>query len=246
MEQSFGLSQQIPHEKVNASHKEKVHVATEYEKLLKGYSVFRKKIFDARLELQEHHDMVNIFFTDPENAANVHEAEERIKEIDFWFAHEMPSEELEQIRRFEEAGYLPWTNMNGEIRFMKNSPEDMNGLLEPEMKSLHLSWRNAGLEMRAEIQCIDERIKQLQVELETQKQEFRVDGPGGIVAKEDLYSASIEQMIESLATQKERLIFLKEGLQEYMLELIPIAKKFGYAPIGPDPFARLAKEENVQ
>lgn len=241
MEHSFGLEQQISSEKVNG-HKEKVHVDTEYEKLLKGYAEFRKKLFDARMELQEHRDMVNIFFTDPENAASVYEAEERMKELEFWLAHEMPSEELEQIRRFEEAGYLPWTNVNGEIRFMKNSPEDFEVLSEAEMKALHLSWRNAGQEMRSEIQSIDERLKQLQTELEVQKSEA-IDRTA---VKEDLYAASIEQMIEHLATQKERLIFLKQGLQEYMVELIPVAKRFGYMPVGPDPFARLAKEENVQ
>lgn len=200
-----------------------------------------------RMELQEHLDTMNIFFDDPENAAQVHESEERIKEIRFWLAHEMPSEELEQIHRFEEAGYVPWTKANGEIHFIKNVPEDMSVLSVDDVQKLYSSWRNAGQEMQAEILCSEERIKQLRRELEIQKFENideALDRPSATETKQLI--VSLEKVIEDLAARKDHVVFAVEGLQECIDDLLPYAKKFGFVPKAAARFSPLVKQETVQ
>ena len=243
MEQSFVLPRQVPRPDKNRR-KEKVHVETEHEKLLKGYAAFRKKVSDNKMELQEHRDMVNIFFDEPGNEEKVAESKERIKEIEFWLVHEMPSEELEQIRLFEEAGYVPWTNTSGEISFLKNSPEDMLALSEKETLSLYRSWQNAGQQMIAEIQCIDERLRQARAELGVQKFERITDSLDRLAENQEKWlSVSLEMVIEDFLREQKRLTFLLEGLQEFMDELLPVAKKFGYAS---DKSGYLVKQETVQ
>lgn len=248
MEQSFSFGQEVPREKFKG-YEDKAHIESEYEKLLKGLVAFRRKLSDNRAELQILRDNETMHFKDIEEEYAEKEIfpDERMQELEFWLAHEMPSEELEQIRLFEEAGYVPWTNMNGEINFLKNSPEDMSALSKEETLSLYRSWQNAGKQMMAETQCIDERLRQVHIELSVQKSEHDTGALDRIAGNQEKWlSVPLEKVIEDFLGQKKRLAFLLEGLQGFMNELLPVAKKFGYIPNAPASFSHLVKQEMIQ